>query len=121
MTTSENSIGICLSELSKKRDVLADPSWAFSPEPAKMISSDFFPRRLLRDCSPIAHLIASATFDFPLPFGPTMAVIPQCFPFFTKLQDGKKSKTVLVANDLQPVSSILFKYIFVFLPSFRLE
>ena len=42
-------------------------------------------------CSPNTHLIASTTFDFPQPFGPTTAVTP-----FENLI------LVLLANDLKP-------------------
>jgi hypothetical protein len=58
--------------------------------------------------------MASATLLFPLPLGPTMAVIPHNLPLLSMLQDGKKSKTVLVAKDLNPVISMRFKYNFCF-------
>src|SRR3954470_7906192 len=44
--------------------------------PAKITSSMRAPRRVRADCSPNTHEIASETFDFPQPFGPTMAAIP---------------------------------------------
>ena len=51
-------------------------------------------------CSPSPHQTASATLLFPLPFGPTMPVIPLW-----------NSNLILLANDLNPCTSMLFKYI----------
>ena len=53
------------------------------------MSSVFLPRSRVYDCSPSTHRSASATFDLPAPFGPTMAVMP-----------GANSKNVRVANVL---------------------
>ena len=50
--------------------------------------------------SPSTQRTASATLLFPLPFGPTIQVIPLW-----------NSNSVLFANDLKPCTSILFKYI----------
>jgi len=79
-----------------------------------------FDRILFIDCSPKTHRSASAIFDLPLPLGPTIAVMPIFFPP-SKTPLAEKSKTVLEANDLKPVISILFRniYFFVFL-SFNL-
>src|SRR5882672_8094324 len=44
--------------------------------PLKMTSSILSPRRLLALCSPITHVMASATLLLPHPLGPTMAVTP---------------------------------------------
>src|SRR5437879_4029419 len=44
--------------------------------PAKITSSMRTPRRLLADCSPNTHEIASEIFDLPHPFGPTTAAMP---------------------------------------------
>src|SRR5215831_5612470 len=44
--------------------------------PLLITSSMRSPRRLLALCSPITHVIASATLLLPQPFGPTMAVTP---------------------------------------------
>ena len=55
----------------------AMPSGLRSRVPAKMTSSIRVPRRLLADCSPSTQLMASLRFDFPQPFGPTMAAIPE--------------------------------------------
>lgn len=66
-------------------------------EPAQMRSSLRLPRILFIDCSPSAKRNASATFDFPDPFGPTMAVAAD-----------EKSSTVFRANDLNPAISSRF-------------
>ena len=42
----------------------------------EMTSSMREPRRVLADCSPRTHEIASAMFDLPQPFGPMMAATP---------------------------------------------
>jgi hypothetical protein len=55
------------------------------------------------DCSPKTKRIASATLDFPEPFGPTMAVI-----------DALKSSTVFRAKDLNPVISTRFSLITIY-------
>ena len=55
----------------------ARPSGLRSRVPAKMTSSIRGPRRLLADCSPSTQLMASLRLDFPQPFGPTMAAIPE--------------------------------------------
>src|SRR5262249_48183595 len=52
------------------------------------------PRRLLALCSPRIQRTASTMFDFPDPFGPTMAVMPDA-----------KSSCVLSAKLLKPTSS----------------
>ncbi len=69
-------------------------------EPLKIKSSPRFPRNDFMDCSPSTNRKASATFDLPEPFGPTIEVIGD-----------PKSSAVFLANDLKPESSILFKYI----------
>ena len=68
--------------------------------PANIISSILVPRSCLALCSPRTHLTASATLLLPLPLGPTIPVIPLL-----------NSKTILLAKDLKPCTSILFKYI----------
>ena len=57
-------------------DTSAIPVALRSRVPAKITSSILIPRRLLADCSPSTHVIASEMFDFPHPFGPTIAAIP---------------------------------------------
>ena len=54
--------------------------------------------RLLADCSPTTHFIASTTLDFPQPLGPRRAEIPS-----------ENSMVVLSAKDLNPMISRLFK------------
>jgi len=44
--------------------------------PLKMQSAIRSARRDLWLCSPNTQLMASTTFDFPQPFGPTMQVVP---------------------------------------------
>ena len=44
--------------------------------PAKITSSMREPRRVLADCSPKTHEIASAMLDLPHPLGPMMAAMP---------------------------------------------
>src|SRR5437773_11434859 len=63
------------------------------PEPLKMTSIICLPRRLLADCSPSTHLMASTTLLLPQPLGPTMHVIP-----------GPNSNSVLSAKLLKPVA-----------------
>src|SRR5437588_6398339 len=58
------------------RDTSAIPVGLRSRVPAKITSSMRAPRRVRADCSPKTHEIASATFDLPQPFGPTMAAMP---------------------------------------------
>ena len=65
-----------------------------APEPLKITSAISRPRRLLTLCSPSTHLMASTTFDFPEPLGPTTTVIPW-----------GNSNRVLSAKLLKPASS----------------
>src|SRR3989338_6907080 len=74
--------------------------------PFQIKSSPRLQRILLIDCSPSTKRNASATLDLPDPFGPTMAEIGE-----------SNSKTFFFAKDLNPDSSIDFKYIL--LPTFR--
>ena len=62
--------------LSKISETSAMFSGRRCAEPAKMMSSDFVPRRLRIFCSPSTQRMASVMLLLPLPFGPTMAVIP---------------------------------------------
>jgi hypothetical protein len=79
--------------LSKVSVTSAMPIGGRFSEPAKMTSSMPLPRSLRADCSPITHLMASTTFDFPQPFGPTTQVMP-----------ASKLKTVRSTKDLKPWS-----------------
>src|SRR5882724_611738 len=72
----------------------ASPRLRRELEPLKMTSAISPPRKLLALCSPRIQRTASTIFDFPDPFGPTMAVMPP-----------PKSKTVLSAKLLKPTSS----------------
>src|SRR5437879_5833348 len=60
-----------------------------------MTSSMRSPRRLLALCSPITHVIASATLLLPHPLGPTIAVTPL-----------SKASSERSENDLNPLISI---------------
>src|SRR5881394_3246378 len=62
--------------------------------PLLMTSSIFSPRRLLALCSPITHVMASATLLLPQPLGPTMAVTPL-----------SKASSDRSENDLNPLIS----------------
>ena len=57
-------------------------------------------RKFLADCSPSTQLTASLMFDFPQPFGPTMAAMPSPW----------KAISVRSANDLNPSSSIFCSF-----------
>src|SRR3989344_5339848 len=69
-------------------------------DPPHIKSSPRFERMDFIDCSPRTKRNASATFDFPLPFGPTMEAMA-----------APNRSSVFFPNDLNPVSSIDFKYI----------
>src|SRR5207247_7760810 len=62
--------------------------------PLKMTSSIRSPRRLLALCSPMTHVMASATLLLPHPLGPTIAVTPL-----------SKASSDLSENDLKPLIS----------------
>src|SRR3990167_8979890 len=100
MTTSGKSISNTLSSLLKITLTFARPARGESVEPFQIKSSPRLPRMLLIDCSPRTNLKASATFDLPEPFGPTIAEMGEL-----------NSKTFFFAKDLNSESSIDFKYI----------
>src|SRR3990172_10362742 len=85
-----------LSELSKKRDTSAIASSYFLF--LNITSSIEFPRRDFTRCSPRTHEIASATLLLPLPFGPTITLIPR-----------SKINWLLFAKDLKPLRVMFFK------------
>ena len=82
------------SELSKTRVTSAVLMGRRFSVPAKMMSSAFCPRRLRMFDSPNTQRIASVILLLPLPFGPTMAVMP-----------GENCTIVLSAKDLNPFIS----------------
>ncbi len=98
IVTSVKSIGSAPSVLSIVTETSALPNGARPLVPANMTSSIFPPRKDFAPCSPITHEIASTTFDFPEPFGPTTQVIP-----------GSKLRFVEEAKDLNPFRLMLFK------------
>ena len=85
--------------LSNTSDASANPNDFLFCVPAKIMSSDFEPLSDFILCSPRTHLIASEILLFPDPLGPITAVLP-----------GLNSNVVLLANDLNPCNSKLFKY-----------
>src|SRR5687767_1020891 len=98
MPTSVNSTG-------SQPVVLSKTIWAEAmlprgrcSDPLKIISSVFLPRSKVYDCSPRTQRRESATFDFPEPLGPTMAVIPPA-----------NSNVVLDAKVLYPCNSSDFR------------
>src|SRR4051812_36157460 len=100
MDTSLKSTPNILSELSKTTLTDARLPLDSPPAPLNMRSSPFLPRRLFMDCSPRTNLNASATLDLPDPFGPTTDVMGEL-----------NSRTLFFAKDLNPESSMDFKYI----------
>src|ERR1022692_346969 len=66
--------------------------------PLKITSAMCAPRKDLADCSPSTQLMASLTFDFPHPLGPTTAAIPPPVKLI-----GVRSQ-----NDLNPTISTFF-------------
>ena len=105
-TTSFSWMGRLRSLLSMVRETLAKP-WAFRFwVPPKMTSSILDPRSTLLDCSPNTQRTPSLMLLFPLPLGPTMAVIPS-----------SKVSLVRSGKDLKPCSSMARSRIAVFLLS----
>ncbi len=97
--TSLNSIGNVPQELSNTSSTSAIPVARLAEDPAKITSSMACPRKFLALRSPKTHKTASEIFDFPLPFGPTIALMP-----------GVSCITLLSANDLKPLKTSCFKY-----------
>ena len=83
------------SELSKTNSTDARFTGLRAAEPLKITSSMLSPRNVFAEDSPITQRIASMTFDFPQPFGPT---IP------TRLLG--TATLVVSTNDLNPDSFI---------------
>ena len=84
---------------SMDRDTSESPSARRVAVPLKITFSIFSERSSRARCSPSTHRTASMMFDFPHPFGPTMAVTP-----------GSKWMEVLSAKLLKPWSSMLLRY-----------
>ena len=89
--TSSKSKSKIWALLSNVNDTCAIPSGLRSALPAKMTSSILLPRRFFTLCSPNTQRMLSTTLDFPLPLGPTIAVIPL-----------GNSNSTLSAKDLNP-------------------
>src|ERR1051325_2904190 len=75
------------------------PSGLRKSVPLKITSAISPPRNAFADCSPKTHRMASEIFDFPHPFGPTIAATP-----------GTKLRLVLSAKDLKPRAVKLLRY-----------
>src|SRR6266571_1962874 len=88
------------SELWNTRETSATLTGRRPFQPWKITSSIFPPRSRRGDCSPSTQRTASAMFDLPHPFGPTMAVTPRW-----------KFNEVLSAKDLNPKAVKFFRYI----------
>ena len=76
MATSSESTGSFRLQLPTVRVTSANPCAFLKGVPPNITSSIFEQRKVLVDCSPNTHLIASLILLFPLQFGPTTAVIP---------------------------------------------
>src|SRR3989344_6059827 len=101
--TSEKSISRRRFELSKINFTLARFCRGSAGVPPQIMSSPFLPRIDFIDCSPRTKRKPSATFDLPEPLGPTIAAMGDV-----------KTSSVFLPNDLNPESSIDFKYILLF-------
>src|SRR3989344_6225587 len=99
-TTSLKSISKRRVELSKTTFTPARLERASAGEPPQIKSSPRRERRDFIDCSPNTNRKASATFDLPEPFGPTIEEIRDV-----------NSISVFLPKDLNPTSSMDFKYI----------
>ena len=91
ISISVSGTGMIPEELSMTRWTSAIPRPGRAGEPAKMTSAMAPPRRARGPCSPRTQEMASTRLDFPLPFGPTITLIP-----------GANSSVVFSANDLNP-------------------
>ncbi len=82
------------SVLSNTSDTSATLTGRRPVDPWKITSSIFPPRNRRGDCSPNTQRTASEMFDFPQPFGPTIAVTP-----------ASNGNSTVPTNDLKPDSS----------------
>src|SRR5512142_2346805 len=112
MPTSVKSTGSQPVVLSKTTCAEAIPARGRCSEPLKIMSAVFLPRSNAYDCSPSTQRNASAMFDLPEPFGPTIAVMPLA-----------NSNVVFDANVLYPCNSrdlsrrgiyLFIKWIFIY-------
>src|SRR3989344_5169473 len=99
--TSEKSISRRRFELSKINFTLARFCRGSAGVPPQIMSSPFLPRIDFIDCSPRTKRNPSATLLLPLPFGPTIEAMAEV-----------KTSCVFLPNDLNPESSMDFKYIY---------
>src|SRR5689334_23303010 len=81
--------------------MLAIPLGLRAVEPLKITSIIAPPRRLLADCSPRTHLMASTTLDLPHPFGPTMPTIGLSKTISVRSAKDLKPETVSLARRMR--------------------
>src|SRR3989344_31805 len=98
--TSEKSMSKSRLLLSKTSFTLARFCRGRLGVPPQIMSSPFLPRIDFIDCSPRTKRKPSATLDLPDPLGPTIEAMGEV-----------KTSCVFLPNDLNPESSMLFKYI----------
>ncbi len=77
MVTSFHKTPKSCSQSANVIDTSAIPNAERESVPEKITSAISPPRNAFADCSPNTHRIASNTFDFPHPFGPTTHVTPR--------------------------------------------
>src|SRR6516225_4900304 len=82
----------------------AIPSGGRFVVPLKMQSDMRSARRDLWLCSPSTQEIASTTFDFPQPFGPTMHVVPKPLNVTTVRSQNDLKPTISTFRSLSKVS-----------------
>lgn len=106
--TSSASKCKILVELSNVNSTRAKSASFKSLDPAKIKFDFSLPRKLLIDCSPIAHFRASTIFDLPEPFGPTIPIIVLL-----------KFNVTGLAKDLKPSAWNFFKKTII-IPKFKI-
>src|SRR5271157_625159 len=80
--------------------------------PLKMQSAMRSARRDLWLCSPSTQLMASTTFDFPQPFGPTMQVVPVPLKVTTVRSQNDLKPTISTLRSLSKLSPLVVAYCF---------
>src|SRR5215469_14979520 len=86
-------------------DTSAIPSGGRLAVPLKMQSAMRSARRDLWLCSPSTQEMASTTFDFPQPFGPTIHVVPEPLKVTTVRSQNDLKPTISTFRSLSKVSS----------------
>ena len=80
--------------------------------PLKITSSIRSLRKVFVLCSPSTQLMASTTFDFPQPFGPTMQVVPVPLNVTTVRSQNDLKPTISTLRSLSKVSPLVVAYCF---------